>query len=351
MRTAARAGGAGRRASWPVAYAERMELTPTIEVLLRYWLERERPKWTLVESGGQRSGRRGFAPASPLAAEWTCADGAPTLIERFDQLRPRRLVVSRLVREPLADPGLRLISDPQPIRSESRQTRWVCTWHRPRLPGGRRGAPIPGSSSSLVRACEPVGTRTASAGDRTLKGAMHAGFRRHGSRVTRCSTKNFPPAREFWELPSVRGVTPGMARFLTGLACGALIVGACWYGNRLGYKEGRADGVAAQSVAAPERERDPASRARDDGLWAAPAISGEVSDAGDCLLATWPPKRCGAARARAAAPPADSGYRLGSRRSVQREDPDGHWEKLPPPEISPTDRAKLVAELEARARK
>lgn len=149
----------------------------------------------------------------------------------------------------------------------------------------------------------------------------------------------------------MHGVTPGMARFLTGLACGALIVGACWYGNRLGYKEGRADGVAAQKAAAPERETETAPRARNDGLWAAPAISGEVSDAGDCLLATWPPKPCGAARARADAPPADSGYRLGSRRSVQRDDPDGPWEKLPLPEISPADRAKLVAELEARDRK
>ncbi|MBK8997612.1 MAG: hypothetical protein IPM35_17930 [Myxococcales bacterium] len=42
-----------------VARAERMELTPMIEMLLRYWLERERPQWKLVESGGQRSGRRG----------------------------------------------------------------------------------------------------------------------------------------------------------------------------------------------------------------------------------------------------------------------------------------------------
>lgn len=32
-----------------VARAERMELTPMIEMLLRYWLERERPKWRLVE--------------------------------------------------------------------------------------------------------------------------------------------------------------------------------------------------------------------------------------------------------------------------------------------------------------
>jgi len=42
-----------------VARAERMELTPMIEMLLRYWLEHERPQWKLVESGGQRSGRRG----------------------------------------------------------------------------------------------------------------------------------------------------------------------------------------------------------------------------------------------------------------------------------------------------
>jgi len=30
-----------------------MELTPTIEVLLRYWLERERPKWRLVVRASQ----------------------------------------------------------------------------------------------------------------------------------------------------------------------------------------------------------------------------------------------------------------------------------------------------------
>lgn len=30
-----------------------------IEMLLRYWLEHERPQWKVVESGGQRSGRRG----------------------------------------------------------------------------------------------------------------------------------------------------------------------------------------------------------------------------------------------------------------------------------------------------
>ncbi len=146
----------------------------------------------------------------------------------------------------------------------------------------------------------------------------------------------------------MRGVTPGMARFLTGLACGALMVGACWYGNRVGYKEGRADGAAAQKVAAPARERDTDLLAPDEGLLAAPANPDEVSDAGACLLATWPPRPCGAGRARAVAPPSHGGYRLGSRRTVQTEDPDGPWERLPLPEISPADRAKLVAELEAR---
>jgi len=33
-----------------VARAERMELTPMIEMLLRYWLERERPLWKLTET-------------------------------------------------------------------------------------------------------------------------------------------------------------------------------------------------------------------------------------------------------------------------------------------------------------
>ena len=42
-----------------VARAERMELTPMIEMLLRYWLEHERPQWRLVDAGSQRLGRRG----------------------------------------------------------------------------------------------------------------------------------------------------------------------------------------------------------------------------------------------------------------------------------------------------
>lgn len=42
-----------------VARAERMELTPMMEMLLRYWLERERPQWRLVDSSTKRSGRRG----------------------------------------------------------------------------------------------------------------------------------------------------------------------------------------------------------------------------------------------------------------------------------------------------
>jgi hypothetical protein len=144
-----------------------------------------------------------------------------------------------------------------------------------------------------------------------------------------------------------------MARFLTGLACGAVMVGACWYGNRLGYKEGRADGAAAQRVAAPEREYPSDVRARDDGLLATPAKPGERSDPGDCLLATWPPKPCGADPAPEAEPPSDTGYRLGSRRprTARSEDPGGPWKNLPLPEISSEDRAKLVAELEARDRK
>lgn len=149
----------------------------------------------------------------------------------------------------------------------------------------------------------------------------------------------------------MRGVTLVMARFLTGFACGALVVGASWYGNRLGYKEGRTDGVAAQKLAALERGRDTAPGTHDDGLWAAPAKRNDVSDAGDCLLATWPARSCGAERAAAPAPAADSGNWLGSRRPLRSEDSDAPWEKLPLPEISAADRAKLVAELEARDRK
>lgn len=123
------------------------------------------------------------------------------------------------------------------------------------------------------------------------------------------------------------------------------MVAASWYGNRAGYKEGRADGAAAQRLAAHERGGD------EDGPRAAPANRDDVSDPGDCLRATWPPRPCVTARARAAAPPADAGYRRGSQRTVQSEDPDGPWKTLPLPEISPADRAKLVAELELRDRK
>lgn len=42
-----------------VARAERMELTPMIEMLLRYWLERERPRWRVVNSGDRLTGARG----------------------------------------------------------------------------------------------------------------------------------------------------------------------------------------------------------------------------------------------------------------------------------------------------
>ncbi len=42
-----------------VARAERMELTPMIEMLLRYWLEHERPKWRVVDSGNRPTGARG----------------------------------------------------------------------------------------------------------------------------------------------------------------------------------------------------------------------------------------------------------------------------------------------------
>lgn len=40
-----------------VARAERMELTPMIEMLLRYWLVRERPQWLVAEAASQRRGQ------------------------------------------------------------------------------------------------------------------------------------------------------------------------------------------------------------------------------------------------------------------------------------------------------
>ena len=41
-----------------VARAERMELGPFIEMLLRHWLAQERPQWKVVGSGGGRGADR-----------------------------------------------------------------------------------------------------------------------------------------------------------------------------------------------------------------------------------------------------------------------------------------------------
>ncbi|MCC6652393.1 MAG: hypothetical protein IT348_14670 [Candidatus Eisenbacteria bacterium] len=37
-----------------IARAERMELGPFIEMLLRYWLARERPQWKVIGADHQR---------------------------------------------------------------------------------------------------------------------------------------------------------------------------------------------------------------------------------------------------------------------------------------------------------
>ena len=55
-----------------------------------------------------------------------------------------------------------------------------------------------------------------------------------------------------------------------------MIVGAAWYGNRLGYQQARADVVAAQNLAAHVRDRDNGADRRDPEQWVAPANPAEV---------------------------------------------------------------------------
>ena len=42
-----------------VARAEKMELSPFLEQLLRYWLQAERPKWRVVATTGKKGILRG----------------------------------------------------------------------------------------------------------------------------------------------------------------------------------------------------------------------------------------------------------------------------------------------------
>ena len=155
-----------------------------------------------------------------------------------------------------------------------------------------------------------------------------------------------------------------MARFLAGLACGAMIVGASWYGNRLGYEHGRADAAAAheqsradvaaardqaradvalaQRFAAQLHERDrEASRDQRDDSGCAEQPDPEGGRGGSAYVFA-------STRARKEPPCKDRPYRFGSQRKFHCDDPGGPWVNLPAPEISPAERAKLVAELEAR---
>jgi hypothetical protein len=142
-----------------------------------------------------------------------------------------------------------------------------------------------------------------------------------------------------------------MTRFLAGLACGAMMVGASWFGNRVGYQQARVDVAAAQRLAAQLRERDTESSSdrSDDSVFARQVEPDEALGDGDCMLLTFPPKPCGGASQQKDSPRSNEN-RFGSKRVFRGDDRDGPWEDLPTPEISPTDRAKLVAELEARDR-
>ncbi|MCC6652402.1 MAG: hypothetical protein IT348_14720 [Candidatus Eisenbacteria bacterium] len=142
-----------------------------------------------------------------------------------------------------------------------------------------------------------------------------------------------------------------MTRFLAGLACGAMIVGAAWCGNRAGYERASAE-AAAQTLASQLHvcDHDATPDRRDDAILAGRTNPEEDVAATDCTLATFPPKPC-AGRSSLKSSSPDDEYRLGSQRTFRRDDAGGPWTDLPTPEISPTDRAKLVAELEASDRK
>ncbi|MBI3202063.1 MAG: hypothetical protein HYZ29_11015 [Myxococcales bacterium] len=141
-----------------------------------------------------------------------------------------------------------------------------------------------------------------------------------------------------------------MARFLAGLLCGAMIVGASWYGNRLGYEQAKVDVAAAQKLASQlhEREREAAPDRRDDSIWARQTNPDEDFGSGDCMLATLPARPCVGTSPPKPSPRMDKHRRLGSSREFRRDDTGGPWVDLPTPEISPTERAKLVADLQAR---
>lgn len=140
-----------------------------------------------------------------------------------------------------------------------------------------------------------------------------------------------------------------MARFLAGLLCGAMIMGATWYAKRVGYEQGKADSAARTPAVHPHECARAVSPERPQGsIWAGRTpLEGDRVDS-DCMLATFPARPCVGTSPPKPSPRTDGHRRLGSSRKFRRDDSGGPWVDLPTPEISPTERAKLVADLEAR---
>lgn len=163
-----------------------------------------------------------------------------------------------------------------------------------------------------------------------------------------------------------------MTRFIAGLVLGGVMVGACWFSNRLAYYDLRQDMLEVYKLASELRAMQPEPRPkreerRPDEVWTdngrdddvtyaardAQEDEGELAASEPCVLASFPPKPCSEfGEDKAATKPKSAPYRLGAQRKKSRRyDPDGPWVDLPTPEISPTDRAELVKKLEARGGK
>ena len=109
-----------------------------------------------------------------------------------------------------------------------------------------------------------------------------------------------------------------MSRFIAGLACGAWIVGAAWFVNRVGHQQTRADVAAA---------RRPAARLRQAAFRDPPRECRERRDEEKSVQE----------------PPA-------AHPKVHRKDPDAPWKPIPPEWISAKERAELVKKMEAKHR-
>jgi len=106
-----------------------------------------------------------------------------------------------------------------------------------------------------------------------------------------------------------------MTRFLAGLVCGALIGGAAWYGQRVGYAQAKVD--IAETA----------------------ALAGALRPVGN-------PSSCDERRPREIW----AEQREPTPRKLRRPDPDAPWEPIPAQWITPKERAELVKKMEARAK-